>query len=99
MDFVRATRDVFIILLALETFVIGIFLIILILQIRSLMQMLQKEVKPILDSVQDTSTTIRGTTVFLSDNVAAPLIRMASFAAGAGRAVQIIRGGGKSEKS
>jgi len=92
-------RDIAIIILAIETLLIGLFLIILMLQIRSLARFLQEELKPIMDSANETVTTIRGTTVFMSDNVAEPLIRVASTVAGARRVLQTLRRGkDKSEK-
>lgn len=90
-------RDIAIIILAIESLLIGLFLIILIWQIRGLTRFLQDELQPIMDSATETVTTIRGTTVFLSDNVASPLIRVASFAAGVNRLLQTLRRGkGKS---
>lgn len=92
-------RDIAIIILAIETLLIGLFLIILMWQIRSLARFLQEELQPIIDSAAETATTIRGTTVFMSDNVAQPLIRVASTVAGVRRALQTLRGGrNKSEK-
>jgi hypothetical protein len=88
MSGIVIVRDVAIIVLALESIVIGLLLIILIWQVRSLAKLLQTEVKPMLDSVNETARTVKGTTAFLSDNVAAPLIRAASIAAGVNRAIR-----------
>lgn len=75
-------RDVAIIVLAIQSLVIGALLIILLLQIRTLVRLLQEEVKPILASAQDTMGTVRGTTSIVSDYVVAPVARIASLVAG-----------------
>ncbi|MFQ6057947.1 MAG: hypothetical protein ACE5MB_03580 [Anaerolineae bacterium] len=83
-------RDIAIIALALESLIIGLLLIVLIWQIRSLARLLEHEVKPILDSVNETASTVKGTTVFLSDNVISPIIRVASLASGVNRAIKVL---------
>lgn len=93
-----AARDVMIVLVALETLVIGVLLIILILQIRSLIRLVQGEIRPILTSVNETASTIKATTSFVSHNVASPVIRAASMAAGAGQVLRTLRGGRDSSK-
>ena len=69
-------RDVFIILLALEMFVIGVAVIVLVVQLANLTNLLQNEIKPILTSTTDTVNTLKGTVRFLSDNVTEPVIKM-----------------------
>ena len=81
----RATavlRDISIIVLALVTVVIGLFLVILIFQLQSLIALLRDEIKPILDSANETASTVRGTTTFVSDAVVTPMIHVASLSAG-----------------
>lgn len=75
-------RDIFIILMALISLVIGVALIILIIQIAALINLLQNEIKPILKSTNDTVNTLRGTSTFLSDNLASPVIKINSSIAG-----------------
>lgn len=75
-------RDIFIIFLAFETLVIGAAMVILVLQIASLINLLQNEVKPILQSTTDTVNTLRGTTEFLSENLVEPVIKLNSSIAG-----------------
>lgn len=75
-------RDIAIIVLALESLVIGLFLILLMIQVRSLTKLLQEEVKPILDSANETASTVRGTTTFVSDTIVSPLIRATSLVSG-----------------
>jgi hypothetical protein len=85
--FTSILRDISIIVLALVTVIIGLFLIVLIFQLQSLISLLRYEIKPILDSANETVNTVRGTTTFVSDSVVTPMIRVASFASGVGRAV------------
>jgi heme/copper-type cytochrome/quinol oxidase subunit 2 len=84
-------RDVFIIFMALESIVIGIALIILIIQLAILTNLIQNEVKPILDSTNETVNTMRGTVSFLADNLVDPVIRMNSYVAGLRRFMDLIR--------
>lgn len=71
-----SVRDVFIIFMALEFMLIGVALVILMVQLAVLTNMLQHEIKPILQSTTDTLNTVRGTTVFLSENLVDPVIKM-----------------------
>ncbi len=92
MDLLAAVRDGAIILLAVETIVVGVFLLILIWEIRRLINMLNSEIKPILQSVDETTRTVRGTTTFVSDNLVTPVVRVSSFASGVAQALRIIAG-------
>jgi nitrate reductase gamma subunit len=69
-------RDIFIIFMALESFIIGLALIVLIVQLATLINLLQNEIKPILNSTSETVNTLRGTATFLSDNLAEPVIKL-----------------------
>ena len=75
-------RDIFIILMALVSTVIGVALIVLVIQVASLINLLQNEIKPILKSTSETVNTLKGTTTFLSDNLATPVIKINSSVAG-----------------
>lgn len=83
-------RDISIIILALVTVVIGLFLIILIFQLQSLIALLRDEVKPILESANETASTVRGTTTFLSDSVVTPMIQVASLTSGIVQTVRVL---------
>jgi heme/copper-type cytochrome/quinol oxidase subunit 2 len=85
--------DVFIIFMALEFLVIGAALIILIVQLAVLTNLIQNEIKPILDSTNETVNTLKGTVTFLADNLVQPVIRMNAYVAGAKRLVDLIRPG------
>ena len=75
-------RDIFIIFMALESLLIGAALVVLIIQLASLINLLQNEVKPILKSTSETVNTLRGTTEFLSENLVEPVIKLNSYMAG-----------------
>jgi hypothetical protein len=75
-------RDIAIVLLAIESVVIGILLLATLVQIRKLVSLLRDEVKPMLESVNETVRTVRGTTSFVSQSVVDPLIKAKSFSAG-----------------
>ncbi len=81
-DSVGKIRDIFIIFLALESLITGIVLIVLVVQIALLINLLQNEIKPILESTNETVNTLKGTTTFLSNNLAAPVIKMNEYLAG-----------------
>jgi len=83
-------RDLAIIILAVESLVVGIVLIILILEVRSLANLLRDEIKPILDSADETVRTVRGTTTFVSDTFVNPMIRASSFATGVAQALRML---------
>jgi len=74
-------RDIFIIFMALESIIIGIVLIILVVQLARLINLLQNEIKPILDSTNETVNTLRGTTAFLSENLVEPVIKLNEYLA------------------
>lgn len=82
-------RDIFIIFLGFEFLLIGIALIILIIQLARLINLLQNEVKPILDSTNETANTLRGTTAFLSDHLVEPVMKLNEVIAGFQRLLQI----------
>ncbi len=75
-------RDIFIIFMAFESLIIGAALVVLVIQIAALINLLQNEVKPILQSTSDTVNTLRGTTEFLSENLVEPVIKLNSYLAG-----------------
>ena len=82
-------RDIFIIFMALESLLIGAALVVLIIQLASLINLLQNEVKPILKSTSDTVNTLRGTTEFLSENLVEPVIKLNSYLAGLRKVIDL----------
>jgi hypothetical protein len=83
-------RDVFIIFMALESLLLGLVLVVLIVQLARLINLLQNEIKPILDSTNETVSTLRGTTAFLSDNLVEPVIKMNEYSAGIKQALKLV---------
>lgn len=86
-------RDVFIIFMALESLVIGVVLIVLIVQLATLINLLQNELKPIIQSTNDTVNTLRGTVAFLSENMTEPIIKLNAYLAGFKQFFEVIRPG------
>ena len=84
-------RDIVIIFMAIESLLIGVALIVLIIQLARLTDLLVNDVKPILDSTNDTLGTIRGTTHFLSKNLVQPVVKMNSSFAAIRRATELLR--------
>jgi hypothetical protein len=83
-------RDVFIIFMALESLLLGLALVILIIQIARLTNLLENEIKPILQSTNETISTLRGTTTFLSDNLTEPVIKLNEYMAGMSQMLKLI---------
>ncbi len=83
-------RDVAIIILAVESIVIGALLVVLIIQIQALVRLLQDEIQPILDSVNETASTVRGTTTFVSDTVVSPVMRVAGLVSALRRVIDVL---------
>jgi hypothetical protein len=79
---VARIRDIFIIFLAVQSLFTGIALIILLIQLAQLINLLKNEVKPILESTNQTVSTLRGTTNFLSNNLVEPVIKLNEYMAG-----------------
>lgn len=76
-----AIRDVFIIFLALESLFIGLALIILMIQLARLTNLLQHEIKPILQNTNETVNTVRGTAIFVSENIVDPVMKLNGYIA------------------
>ena len=83
-------RDVFIIVVALESLVIGVAMIVLITQLASLINLLQNEIRPILNATNETVNTLRGTAEFLGDNVVEPVIKLNGYLAGLYRMLELM---------
>jgi uncharacterized membrane protein YjgN (DUF898 family) len=84
-------RDVFIIFMALETLVVGIALIILVIQLAILTNLIQNEVKPILESTTETVNNLKGTVRFLSNNLTEPVIKINQSLAMAKRFIDLLK--------
>lgn len=88
-------RDIFIIFMALESLVIGVVLVILIVQLAVLINLIQNEIKPILQATNETVNTLKGTTTFLSDHLAEPVIKLNEYLAGLGKFLEVLFPGRK----
>jgi hypothetical protein len=86
---VARVRDVFIIIMALESLLVGLVLTVLAIQLARLTNLLQNEIGPILDSTNETINNLRGTTAFLSDNLAEPIIKLNEYIAGLQRLTEL----------
>ncbi|MEN6408631.1 MAG: hypothetical protein ABFD44_02830 [Anaerolineaceae bacterium] len=83
-------RDIFIIFMALESMVIGVALVILIVQLATLINLLQNEVKPILDATTETANTLRGTATFISNNLSEPVIKLNEYMAALKKMIDLL---------
>ena len=68
-------RDIAIIIVAVQTIVIGVLLAVLIWQIWRLVKIIQTELMPIIEDTQATVNTVRGTATFVSSNLVDPVIQ------------------------
>lgn len=89
-DTTSQIRDIFIIVLALESFIIGAALVILVIQLASLTNMLQSEIKPIITDTKETISTVKGTADFISRRAVKPVIAANSYMAGAKKFFEIL---------
>lgn len=80
--FVQIFRDVFLLLLLLESVLVIAAMAILLLQAAGFLIMLRSEVKPILDNARETTRLSRATAQFVNSNAVDPLIQLKSFFAG-----------------
>ena len=89
---VEALRDVMIIALALVSCIFGITLMLLFVMVVRLLNMLEFEIKPILEKTNETLGTVQGTTSFVSQNVVQPVTKASSYVAGFRRGVAVLFG-------
>ena len=85
-------RDISIIVLAITLIVLDIVLLLLMWQIIKLLTFLLTELKPVLESLQETSSTVRGTASFVSEGVTSPMIDVSAKTAGAKGSVRFVLG-------
>ena len=85
-------RDTAIVFVAFESLLIGLLMIVLVLQVQSLVVLLRDEIGPMLEAANETMTTVRGTTKFVSHNVVSPVVRWSGYLSGVRRIVREITG-------
>lgn len=83
-------RDISIIMVAISSLFVFVLLGVLIWQVWRLTKMIQTEIKPIIEDTKETIGTVRGTSVFVSDNVVTPITRTSGKIVGARRTLQVL---------
>lgn len=89
---IEAIRDIFIIGLSLVSCVFGIALMILLVMVIRLVNMIEFEIKPILEKTNETLGMVRGTSVFVSRNVVDPVTTVSSYMFGLRRGLKTLFG-------
>lgn len=89
-------RDALLIVVAIESVIAILLLIVLSIQIMRLVGLLRREVTPILTSARRTAGTIEGSTSFVARTALGPAIAIAGTVAGIRRFLAVL--GGKSKK-
>jgi hypothetical protein len=89
---VEAIRDIAIIALALQTCLFGLILVIMLVMIVRLVNMLEFEIKPILEKTNETVGMVRGTTTFVGQNVVRPVTKATAYVAGVRKGMQVLFG-------
>lgn len=84
----QEARDLAIVFLAVESIVVTLLLAIVVALLWRLIDLIRREIKPVLTSLQDTASTVKGTTTFVSDSFVSPLIRVSSTFSGLGGALR-----------
>jgi len=79
---IQILRDIFLLILILESILVITALAILMLQAAGFFIMLKTEVKPILDNARETTRLSKATAQFINSNAVDPLIQIKSFLSG-----------------
>jgi len=89
-----ALRDVAIVILALESFLITFIMLVIVILLWDLLAVIQRDLIPLLqstlESANETVSTVKGTTTFVSEYFIAPLIQFASALAGIQATIQAL---------
>jgi hypothetical protein len=83
-------RDIMIVLMAFEMLLLGISAVLLVIQITRLVNLIQNEIKPLLESANETIYTLRGTAAFISDSFVEPVIKFNGYIAAVKRALDLL---------
>lgn len=89
---VEAMRDVFILLFALVSCSAVVVMMMMLVAMIRLINMIDYELKPILEKTNETVSMVQGTTNFVSKNVVQPAIETTSFIAGVRRGLKTLFG-------
>ncbi len=82
LELFQLIRDIFIIVLAMVSILIALALATLVVQVAGLINLLRNEIKPLLEDIQVTLGSARGTVEFVGDNITDPLVKAGGFVAG-----------------
>ncbi|MEM9774627.1 MAG: hypothetical protein AAF902_08615 [Chloroflexota bacterium] len=91
-DRVEAMRDVFIMLFALVSCSAVVVMMMMLVAMIRLINMIDYELRPILEKTNETISMVQGTTNFVSKNVIQPAIETTSFIAGVRRGIKTLFG-------
>jgi len=83
-------RDIAIIILAVESIIVGIAVLVLAWQVYRLTRTIKEEITPLLRDVDETVRIARGTTTFLSTNLVKPTVKVAKTTAFIRRAARTL---------
>jgi len=83
-------RDAFIVALSVELFILGVVAVVLVFQLARLVNLIQNEVRPVLEAANETMNTVRGTADFLSSNLVNPVVKVNSYMAAAKRLLSMV---------
>ena len=86
----EAIKNVFIIFLAVEMLIVGVAVVVLAVQVATLINLLQNEVRPMLQSTVETINNLRGTTEFLSENLVEPVMQLNEYLASIKRMLELM---------
>ncbi len=78
---IEAIRDIFVIMLSLVSCLFGIVIVILTVMVVRLVNMIEFEIKPVLERANETMMMVRGTTTFMSENIVKPATTASGYAA------------------
>lgn len=79
---IQYIRNIFMVVLGLEGILIIGSIAVLTVQITRLVNMVKRDVKPVLTRAQETVNTAKGTVEFVGDNIVRPVIRTSAFLSG-----------------
>lgn len=89
---IEAIRDIFVIILSLVSCLFGIVIVILTVMVVRLVNMIEFEIKPVLERTNETMMMVRGTTSFMSENIVKPATTASGYAAAVRRGWKVLFG-------
>jgi hypothetical protein len=92
---IEAMRDIMIIALSLGACLMGVAMIIITIMIIRLVNLIEFEIKPILQQTNETIGTVKGTTAFVSQNVIKPMTKVSGYTAGLRQGIRVLFGDAK----